>query len=653
MLHETKLFSLYKEIEKINEMNGYKNQSLIRMNFQILSHLLLMGILEENKQFDKNSTYLQKSERVVELFPFIMSNPLENRFVKEYELVRSKVLTPEFMNTQDPLGELYQHIISSSKKLNRGIVFTPLSIIKYILSNLNYPTSINLKEKEKLIDLSCGSGVFLVEAINRIILKTQELGKTIDEVIDFIQNSIYGFDIDYIAVLIAKFNIILLLLKNFKSKMPLDPPIELNIFQTNSLIKTSKKDSKEIRFAKSQKYDFIVGNPPYIDVKRMDKITKSICKKYYPDVAKGKFDVYACFLKLSTEMLSQTGKLGFIIPNKFLSSQYAKSLRKEFLEKDLIQQIVDLSHKKVFQPAVYPIILTLNKSKDKENHIELVTDVEIEDLDSQSLIQKIYRIKTDIFKKTENKTIFFPNITYTLLLDKIFKESHYSLGDLIKFRWTISFHRKGLRKQFVYPERKGKNPVKFIGGKEFGGNREVERYSINWRGYWIDYDREKAKNLRNNFLDIDYFLRKKIIICQHALRIRATIDSSGFVCKDIFLIGHLTDTANKLGISLEFILGILNSKLYSFIYDIMYSGTEIMGKYLHYLPMYLHDLPVKISISETNKKLTKNVEAMLNNDSNEVKGIDDNIDQLVYNLFEITDDEMILIAEHINRFLKK
>ncbi|MCG3216004.1 MAG: hypothetical protein KAS63_04775, partial [Candidatus Heimdallarchaeota archaeon] len=117
MLHETKLFSLYKEIEKINEMNGYKNQSLIRMNFQILSHLLLMGILEENKQFDKNSTYLQKSERVVELFPFIMSNPLENRFVKEYELVRSKVLTPEFMNTQDPLGELYQHIISSSKKL--------------------------------------------------------------------------------------------------------------------------------------------------------------------------------------------------------------------------------------------------------------------------------------------------------------------------------------------------------------------------------------------------------------------------------------------------------------------------------------------------------------------------------------------------------
>ena len=90
--------------------------------------------------------------------------------------------------------------------------------------------------------------------------------------------------------------------------------------------------------------------------------------------------------------------------------------------------------------------------------------------------------------------MYFPRKKVNFL-ERVFSLSDYTLGDLIRFRCSISFHRKGIREMFVSSIPRGKNPIKFIGGKPFGGNREIERYRLNWGGDWIDYDREKAKKL--------------------------------------------------------------------------------------------------------------------------------------------------------------
>ena len=551
----------------------------------------------------------------------------------------------------DFLGELYQSFLTKTDKQGKGIIFTPFSVIDYILHSIGFPTHDSIKKQHNLIDISSGSGLFLVYAIKKIInLYSKEFN--IKYILDYIQDSITGFDINPIAVFISKFNIALTILYEYKEKLKSITSFSSKILLTNSLDRRAKKDKLEVKNAKTKLYDYVVGNPPYIEAKRMDKKTKTICLSNFPKAARAHFDVYSCFLELGIDMLKPNGKLGYIIPSKFLSSRHSKVMRNYFLENNLVTEIIDLAHQKIFRPAVYPIILILNKNRKIEDKIKLANNIKIEELKNLKFEEKTKFIHADFFNKSKNRVIFFPESISLSIIEKMFNKSVYTFGDLIKFRWAISFHKKGLRDHFIYKIPINENSIKFLGGKPYGGNREIERYGIKWKGYFIDYNHEKAISFGNNFPDINIFKQEKIIICQHALRIRATLDKDEYVCKDIFLLGHLTEKAKNLGISLELILSFINSELYSFLYSVMFSSTEITGKYLHYLPMYLHDLPMKIPdeikinklVELVNKQLKSNV---LN------KSIDQEIDDQIYNLFELSIDEKDFAKKHINQYLMK
>ena len=131
---------------------------------------------------------------------------------------------------------------------------------------------------------------------------------------------------------------------------------------------------------------------------------------------------------------------------------------------------------------------------------------------------------------------------------------------------------------------------------------------------------------------------------------RATIDKQGYACKDIFLLGHLREVGKLLNLSLECILGLLNSKLFSYIYNIMFSGSEIMGKYLHYLPTFIHDLPFLIP-SESNQRLLEGYVNQMLAECNEE--IDKKIDELVYQIYDCTEEEINAIENHISNHLIK
>ncbi len=645
------LNSSYRLINEQNKLTNFRGHKLLLKNFQKLSEFILLKKAEYYGFIDSTHSISEKKEILNQSFPSFFTDFQDFDFRKISKKIDSFIESSAQYELRDYLGELYQKVLSSSKKQDKGIVFTPISVIDYILSQLEYPLYENQKSENNLIDLACGSGLFLTRAAQRMYDSEKKKNQTPGEIISKISDKIYGFDIDPIAIYLSKVNIINTLFDCFKSDFPLEHKMKFNIYKTNSLVTDSTNEEKYIKEAKRKKYDFVVGNPPYIESKKMDKKTKTICKRYFPEEAKGSFDIYACFLSLGAEMMSEKGKLGFIIPNKFLISKYARVLRERFLARNLINQIVDLAHQRVFRPAVYPIILILKKELQKNNYIDLFPDVQIEDLSSLNLEDKKETVSIDLFNKMKNKTLYFPRKKVEFL-ERVFSLSDYTLGDLIRFRWSISFHRKGIREMFVSSKPTGKNPVKFIGGKPFGGNREIERYKLIWDGDWIDYDREKAKKLNNNFPDYEYFKSKKIIICQNALRIRATIDTEGYVSKDIFLLGHLTEKGKSLNLSLEFILALLNSEFYSFLYSVIFSGTEILGNYLHYLPMFLHDLPVKIPSQETKEELEKLSKMMLKESKDETE-IDDSIDNLIYQNYICSKIEIELIQDYIKNILYK
>ena len=85
----------------------------------------------------------------------------------------------------------------------------------------------------------------------------------------------------------------------------------------------------------------------------------------------------------------------------------------------------------------------------------------------------------------------------------------------------------------------------------------------------------------------------------------------------------------------------------------MYSGTEIMGQYLHYLPMYLHDMPFKKPSEAVKTRIEIYVKQLLENKkSTEKQLLDSSIDKEIYRHYKLNEHKEI-IEQFVARYLFK
>lgn len=223
-------------------------------------------------------------------------------------------------------------------------------------------------------------------------------------------NCIYGVDIDGQAVEVT---IMSLYLKMLEGKLPenwqqdflqsrLLPSLDNNIRCGNSLISQTDFDvywenkfndlfggDEDVRFRMNPfdwtsetrgfgrifdekgGFDCIIGNPPYIRVQELKKWAPEECEFYksnYKSASKGNYDIYVVFVEKAIQVLNSSGKVGFILPNKFLSTDYGLSLRRHLSSLKLLSCIVDFGHEQVFSNAtIYTCLLFL----DGESHPEI------------------------------------------------------------------------------------------------------------------------------------------------------------------------------------------------------------------------------------------------------------------------------------------
>ena len=291
-----------------------------------------------------------------------------------------------------------------------GIIYTPKELVDYIVSNifriyfekiidfqnLNknlknldgiIPLKIkNQKVKENLIkkiknirilDPSCGSGRFLITIAEKLyqlhrILNPELSDYDIKKAI--IQKNLYGIEIDNSAYIFSKLRLIkwlistnvdLSILHNIDLK-------SLNLTNFNQIIEKFDLKFNIFNFDfllefRSNKFDIIIGNPPYVENKKIKDIEfkKKITKRF--KTAFRLFDLSIIFIERSLELLKNNGYLSFILPNKFLSADYGIKIRKLLLNESEIKEIVNISSIPIFQnTATYPIILTLKKGKQSE-----------------------------------------------------------------------------------------------------------------------------------------------------------------------------------------------------------------------------------------------------------------------------------------------
>ena len=170
----------------------------------------------------------------------------------------------------------------------------------------------------KILDLSCGCGNFLIEVYDILYKQIKdnldEIKKIhgeyyIDNISSHIINKcIYGVDIDKEAIEILKENL-------KRKKLYYDnEKKDISIIFNNISCEDALKKNYSIKF------DYIIGNPPYIGHKVLDKDYKKFLLKEYKEVYKDKADIYFCFYKKALDLINDEGKIGFITPRYFLES---------------------------------------------------------------------------------------------------------------------------------------------------------------------------------------------------------------------------------------------------------------------------------------------------------------------------------------------
>ena len=659
--HANKEFDIWKRTEEKPDGNKF----FLETSYTFLNEILLLWVCKDKKLLnfeiikDNKQLSLLKSD-AQKIYSHIFSSNIFDWYVPENFLLQEVTnLFNKYDFTlvdRDILGKLYEQFITREERKKLGQFYTPESVIDYILDQIEYTKNIDDK---KIIDISCGSGGFTTRATNRLINKLKN-NPNKKEIIEKVISSVYGMDINPFACYLAETNMLIQLLDlivEVKKENPKYIVPKIKIFQTNSMETPSllSNDEHEVKDIKNKTgrfiegFDFVVGNPPYLEAKKMDTATKKLCIETCPNVANGAFDLFVCFIDKGLRLLKTNGKLGYIFPNKFLIANYAKKMREELLDKYTIKEIIDVSECGVFENvSVYPVIMVIQNKKPQENLIKTAEKVgSIEELNNKSFITT--EIEQETYKRDDLVFFILPSDKkQNSILINLLSDKYKTLDNYLSLKWTISFHATGLREKFLFPEKPNSLfSKKLIGGKSFAGNDDINRYNLKWGGWWINYDEELARKHKNQLPPKSLFEQEKIIICQNSLRLRATYDNENYYCKDTFFVGSLLEN-KKSNFELKFFLAILNSKLLHFYYGNIYKGTHIAGGYLHYLIGYLYSLPVAEPTKKQQSDIVGLVDKILKvKDKEEYNKLDSKIDESIYGLYKIDQESRKIIESFI------
>ena len=160
------------------------------------------------------------------------------RFGKTLIEVIIALYTFDFKNVGDIIGDLYQEYFDKDTRKALGEFYTPTPIVDYILDKVSYQGLSN----ERLVDLSCGSGTFVVQALKRYLQSNSRRSSDIgwDQLLDNLCNEpkVVGFDLNPFAALMAQIRYMIELVPYYKKAIGANHSYSLKtipIFMTDSL----------------------------------------------------------------------------------------------------------------------------------------------------------------------------------------------------------------------------------------------------------------------------------------------------------------------------------------------------------------------------------------------------------------------------------
>ena len=278
--------------------------------------------------------------------------------------------------SEEILGDIYQTFLPTAKRKRLGEFYTPAAIVDWLLEQTVFSHG-----EGKVLDPSCGSGSFLVRYVHRCLEDAKARGLDPDAVLQELQATVWGFDLNPFAAFISHFQLMWALVRFKPSTNPTDIP-KIHVYNLNSLLQESDlvtllgegfltPGSAE---RDRDQWKYIVGNPPYIRAERVK----------YGDEMKGLWhqvwgqnaDTGLVFLyRALTESLEAGGWLGMVVSGGYANSEAAAKVWKLLYPRRdaALRKIVWLEFAgKQWDANVIPMLLVIEKTPAQENdEIEL------------------------------------------------------------------------------------------------------------------------------------------------------------------------------------------------------------------------------------------------------------------------------------------
>ena len=491
------------------------------------------------------------------------------------------------------------HINFSQKEL--GLVITPYKTAKYIISKLG-----TISENHLILDPCVGPGMFI-----KILLKK---GVRRDQ--------IHAFDIS----------------SEYKNNLM---ALGIHFEQKDTLLSINEKDYNQ--------YDFIIGNPPYLNKSSSYvRENRKELKKIYGEI--NSHETYSMFIVNSIWRLKEGGKLAFITSDTFLTLRTHQSLRKFILRNCLVNEII-LAPQDLFSSQnvnTSPAIIVLTKSSKNSQREKRLSNP----------IIAISRLKNEDEYKNPKKVFKFSQESYRTLPFSIF---HIDIEpEIIKFferapkivnymRGYIGMHTHNNQKYIaaiegsylakIFERRRIKEGTSKDGYKIIA-RRKLE--SLRWKPYLKRGGAEQYYRPIIEALDWSESARKVYDIPENVPFEQEGIVISGIssrLAARYMPKGCYWDSNKAIGciiidekITIEYALGLLNSSLYNYIVKGIINNTNsIQLSGIHTLPIVLPDSKTKALVEKYVIKIIEQLkyDNMFNYD-NEQKIIDN----LIFNLHQ-------------------
>lgn len=455
-------------------------------------------------------------------------------------------------------------------------------------------------------------------------------------------------------------------------------------------------------FHKKRGFDVVIANPPYVRHEGIKEFKPEL-KKTFGAFFCGTADLYTYFYKRGLEILKPAGHLCFIAPNKFMRSGYGKNTRVLLAAEAMPKVVIDFGDLPIFDATTYPSILLVekkffvgasspplggndNKGDHKGTPLQEQTFLAATFTDATQLTRLEETLASVGFTmpvaalKAEGWNLERPDVL--ALMEKL-RNAGTTLGEYVQGR----FYRgvlTGLNEAFVIDAATRKNiieedPKSAELIKPWMRGRDINKWNPHWAELHVifiasganrewPWSKEKTEIKARQLFEKAYpAVFKHLLQWEAKLRVRDDqgrfwwelrscsyyddFDSDKIVYPDI---AHhskfawdesksfLGNTAYIIPTNEKWLVGYLNSSLVWWFY--LNVSSIIQGGFVRFIAQYMEQLPIPPTTDTQKAPIIELVQKILANpNSPAIPQLEAEIDRLVYDLYGLTDEEILLV----------